>query len=112
MAYTAAQLLADVELTVDKQQVWTEALILEKLGFNWGSVTYVAAGEYDVVFQQPYATGVTTYEIWAKAFTSSGADVGFKILEANKTNIGFKVWVSQACLFAYTSTQPKTSVPL
>lgn len=110
--YTAAELRADVELTADKHQEWTEGLIFEKLGFNWGAVVYAVAGEYDVAFDQPYASGVTNYEIWAKAFRTNGSDVGFKILDANKTETGFKVWVSEPCNFAFTSTQPKTSVPL
>ena len=113
MGYTAAQLLTDLELTIDKQQVWTEALILEKIGLNWDTVTYVAAGPNAIVFDQPYGVGVTDYEIWGKALTNDGqTDVGFVILDTNKTNVGFEVWVPKACIFAFTATQPKTSVPL
>ena len=113
MAITPAELLTLVEATVDKEQAWTEALILEKLGFNWGVEDYVAAGEYTIVFPQPYATGVTDYEVWGKGFIiSNGRDVGFKILDVNKTNISFKVWVSEACRFAWKATEPKVTVPL
>jgi len=113
MALTPAQLLTLVEATVDKEQAWEEALILEKLGFNWGVEDFVAAGEYTITFPQPYASGVTDYEVWGKGFIIlTGSDVGFKILDANKTNVSFKVWVSEACRFVWKSTEPKTSVPL
>jgi len=113
MALTPAELLVLVEATVDKEQIWEESLILEKLGFNWGVVDYVSSGEYTVTFPQPYALGVTDYEVWGKGYIIlNGRDVGFKILDANKTNTSFKVWVSDSCRFVWKSTQPKTSVPL
>ena len=113
MALTPAQLLVLVEATVDKEQAWEEALILEKLGFNWGVVDYASSGEYTVTFPQPYASGVTDYEVWGKGFVIlSGSDVGFKVRDANKTNTSFKVWVSEPCRFAWKATEPKVSVPL
>ncbi len=113
MGLTPAQLRTLVEATVDTQQVWSEALILEKLGFNWGFETFGAAGEFTVTFEQPYASGVTDYQVWAKGYlVANGRDVGFKILDSNKSNTDFKVWVSEACVFAYMVTEAKITVPL
>ena len=112
MALTPAQLLTLVEATVDKEQAWEEALILEKLGFNWGIISYGSGGTKSVVFQQPYGAGVTDIDIRIKVYDSSGADIGGAINETTKSNTGFDVYVDDVCTLMYIAFQPKTSVPL
>jgi len=112
MGTTPEQLYDNVVLTVDKQQAWNEALILEKLGFNWGTEALVA-GEHDIFFQQPYAAADLGYDVSARVFSSGpddGEDLGFELKEKHETY--FKVWVSKACIFSYFAINPKISLPL
>ena len=112
MGTTPEQLLVNVELTVNKQQVWTEALILEKLGFNWNTEA-LTAGEHDIFFGQPYDDGDTGYDVSARVFTSSGdptEDIGFLLKEKHETY--FKVWVDDDCVFSYFAINPKIALPL
>jgi len=110
MPTTPAQLLLDVISTVNLQQTWEEALIFEKLGFNWGTLP-LAAGEHVIALQQPYAAGDLGYNIFANVFTSTGGpseDIGFRIKEKNVGN--FKIWVSDTCIFSYFAFNPKIAV--
>lgn len=112
MGTTPEQLYDNVVLTVNKQQAWTEALILEKLGFNWGTEA-LTAGEHDLFFQQPYAAADLSYDISARVFTSeggSGEDIGFELKEKHETY--FKVWVSENCIFSYFAINPKIALSL
>lgn len=112
MGTTPEQLYDNVVLTVDKQQAWTEALILEKLGFNWGTEA-LAAGVHDIFFQQPYAAADLGYDISARVFTSAGIpteDIGFELKEKHETY--FKVYVDDACIFSYFAINPKIALAL
>jgi len=112
MGTTPQQLYDNVVLTVDKQQAWTEALIFEKLGFNWGAEE-LTAGEHDIFFQQPYAAADTDYDVSARVFSTGaddGEDVGFELKEKHETY--FKVWVSKDCVFSYFAVNPKIALAL
>lgn len=112
MGTTPEQLYDNVVLTVAKQQAWTEALVFEKLGFNWGTQP-LTAGIHDIFFQQPYAAGDLEYDISARVFTSGGdpdEDIGFKLKEKHETY--FKVWVSDNCILSYFAINPKISLAL
>jgi len=112
MGTTPEQLYDNVVLTVDKQQAWAEALIFEKLGFNWGTEA-LAAGEHDIFFQQPYAAADLAYDLSARVFTSAGTpseDIGFLLKEKHETY--FKVWVSDDCIFSYFALNPKIALAL
>jgi len=109
---TPAELLALVELTVDRQQEWTEALILEKLGYNGEIKTYASGGVKTVTFPQPYAVGVTDINVEVKVFNAAGEDIGGQIDESSITNTSFDVYVDEACTLMYNSFEPKATVPL
>ncbi len=101
-----------VEATVDRQQEWVESLIFEKLGFNWGTISYGSSGTKSVEFAQPYASGVTDIDIRVKVFDADGADIGGSINEDTKSNTGFDVYVSDECTLFYVAFQAKVTVPL
>jgi len=107
---TPAELKIMVDDLVDRQQEWNEALVLEKLGFNWDEISYGTAGVKAVVFAQPYATGVTDIDIRIKVFDAEGYDIGGSI--SNITNTGFDLTVGDACTFNYISFEPKILIPL
>ncbi len=109
MTITPEQLLVKVTATVDAQQVWIEALIFEKLGFNWGS-SALAAGEHNIALPQPFAAGDLDYEITAKAITLEGDDIGFVLKEKHEGY--FKIWLDAACVFSYYTINPKLAVAL
>jgi hypothetical protein len=109
---TPAELRALVESTVDRQQEWIEALILEKLGFNWDIISYGSEGTKSVVFQQPYGSGVTDIDVRIKVFNASGEDIGGQIDESSINNVGFDVYVDEACTLMYIAFEPKATVPL
>lgn len=109
---TPQELYDNVVSTVNKQQVWVEALIFEKLGLNWNTHN-LAAGEHDIILPQPYPAGDVDYNVVAKVFTSSGdpsEDVGFLLKEQHETY--FKIWTSDPCVFSYISVNPKIAVTL
>lgn len=111
MTTTPQQLYDNVVSTVNKQQTWLEALIFEKIGLNWNTHA-LAAGEHDILLQQPYAAGDTDYDVSARVFTSSGdpsEDIGFLLKEQHETY--FKIWVSDDCIFSYFAINPKLVVP-
>jgi len=107
---TPAELRQMVDDTVDRLQEWGEALILEKLGFNWEEIGYATSGVKTVVFQQPYASGVTNIDIRIKVFDADGYDIGGVI--SNISNVAFDVTVDDACTFNYIAFEPKVLVPL
>jgi hypothetical protein len=112
MGITPQQLYDSVVLTVDKQQSWVEALIFEKLGFNWGAEV-LAAGEHDIFFQQPYANADTEYDVSARVFATDpddGEDISFVLKERHETY--FKVWVDKDCVFSYFTINPKIALTL
>ena len=102
------------EQCVDDQQRWVEALILEKLGFNWGQESLASQGVHPITFPNPYASGVDVNEIdiRPKVFNADGEEIGYELVSGSKTNTGFQVWVSGACTFDYIAYQPKTLIPL
>jgi len=107
---TPVQLRAMVDDLVNKQQEWNEALVLEKLGFNWDEISYGTSGVKAVIFQQPYASGVTDIDIRIKVFDAYGYDIGGSI--SNISNTGFDLTVDSACTFNYIAFEPKVLVPL
>jgi len=107
---TPAQIRIMVDALVDRQQEWNEALVLEKLGFNWDEIGYGTPGVKAVVFQQPYAVGVTNIDIRIKVFDADGFDIGGVV--SNITNTGFDLTVDSACTFNYIAFEPKVLVPL
>lgn len=107
---TPVQLRAMVDDLVNKQQEWNEALVLEKLGFNWDEISYGTSGVKAVIFQQPYASGVTDIDIRIKVFDAEGYDIGGSV--SNITNTGFDLTVDSACTFNYIAFEPKVLVPL
>ena len=115
MGLLPAELYALCEQVVDDQQRWNEALILEKLGFNWGiKIAYGSAGTNIITFAQPYDVAVTEADIdvWLKAFNAAGEDVGANIISGSLDNEGFSVYVPEACEFSYLAFEPKVLVPL
>ena len=107
-----AALYALCELTIDDQQAWNEALILEKLGFNWATDTaYGSSGVKSIVFTNPYAAGVTDIDVRVKAFNALGEDIGAAVKSGTLTNLGFDVYVGEACDFSYISFEPKVLIP-
>lgn len=112
MPTTPEELYVNVVSTVNKQQVWVEALIFEKIGLNWNTHN-LAAGEHDLILQQAYPAGDVDYNISARVFTQAGApseDIGFLLKEQHETY--FKIWVSDACIFSYVAINPKLAVAL
>ena len=107
---TPAELKIMVDNLVDRQQEWNEALVLEKLGFNWDEISYGTAGVKSVGFKQPYAAGVTDIDIRIKVFDAEGYDIGGTV--SSITNIGFNLTVDAACTFNYISFEPKILIPL
>jgi len=107
---TPAELRIMVDDLVDRQQEWNEALILEKLGFNWDEISYGTSGVKSVVFQQPYASGVTDIDIRIKVFDADGFDIGGVV--SNISNTGFDLTVDDVCTFNYISFEPKVLIPL
>jgi len=112
MALTPAALLVLLQATVDRGQEWTEALIFEKLGFNWDTIAYGSSGTKSIVFAQPYASGITDIDIRIKVFDANGDDIGGTINEATKSNTGFDVYVDDVCTLFYVAFQAKVTVPL
>ena len=112
MGLLPADLYIMCEQCVDDQQTWTEALILEKLGFNWATNTaYATSGVKSIVFTNPYATGVTDIDIRVKAFNALNEDIGAAVKAGTITNLGFDVYVGEACDFSYISFEPKVLIP-
>jgi hypothetical protein len=102
---TDAEILAAVTATVEKQQLWVENVVFEKLGFNWGSQALALKGTYAIVLQQPYAAGRVDYIVQAKALTPEGEDIGFNINSQSEDH--FDIWVSDPCVFTYVVFNPK-----
>jgi len=105
----ALRILSD--LTVDAQQAWIGALILEKLGVNWEIISYDSGGNKTVTYPQAYGAGVTDIYIIAKAFDATGMDIGTNIDEDSKDNVSFDHYVDDVCTFMYISFEIKETVP-
>jgi len=108
---TPAELLAMCEATIDAEQTWTEALILEKLGFNWGSSSYGGSGEYTINFKQEYDVGdpENDIDIRPKVLAPDGTDIGGEITEV--TNTYFKIGIGAAATVDYIAFEAKITVP-